>query len=82
MTESKLGRKGFIWLTASYHSPPSKEIRPGAPDRTSEAGTEAEAEGVLSTGLHLGASSACFLIQPMAASPGSLISDGTTLCQI
>ena len=62
MTKSMLGRKGFIWLTPSYHSPALKELKQG---RNLEAGADAEViEGVLLTGLFIMACSACFLIEP------------------
>ena len=54
--QSMLGRKGFIWLTPSHHSPALKELKQGG---NLEAGADAE---VIEGGCLLACSS--WLVQP------------------
>ena len=72
MTKSKLGKKGFIWLTFANCSSSLKDVRTGT-----KAGQEPGGRnwnrghgGVQLTGLHPMACSACFLIEPSTTSPG------------
>ena len=72
MTESKLGRKGSVWLTLPHCSPPLKEVSTKTQAGLGPGGSSScTGHGeLLLAGLLLMAPSACFVIEPRTTSPG------------
>jgi hypothetical protein len=70
MANSNLKMKGFIFLILPGNSPSSRKGKVGTQGKNPEAGIEAEAMGVLLTGLLHMAFSVYSLREPKTTSPG------------